>query len=256
MKKDIKFNPTFKFAGILLLILQFLIRAAILDVLSLLLFSAPQTRAKRKALLIQKHARLALNLLEIKIHSSFRLQIESGGLIVCNHLSYVDVLVIAAQTPVLFITSVETKTSGLEGWLCRMAGCIFVERRKITSLKSEAQEIDALLSERVPIVLFPEATSSSGNTVLPFRSSLYECAIRNRIPVHALCIQYPEPSSAIPYHGNMKLLPHLFNLCRTHGTVAQLDFIETLNSEEFGDRKQLAKKTRARIQAVYVPRTQ
>ena len=105
-----------------------------------------------------------------------------------NHVSYVDILVIASRTPAVFITSVELKRTFPLGMLAWFGGSLFVERRSPAGLKQEISAIARTLQEGTSVVLFPEGTTFDGDHVRPFRSSLFTAAIRAAVPVQPVCI--------------------------------------------------------------------
>src|SRR2546426_8473171 len=102
--------------------------------------------------------------------------IPTTGLLVSNHLSYLDILVLAAISPCLFVAKQEVKHWPLFGWFARLAGTVFVHRESRIQAATAASEIDAALRTGVLVVLFPEGTSSGGEAILPFKSSLLEPA--------------------------------------------------------------------------------
>ena len=174
-----------------------------------------------------------------------------SGLIVANHLSYVDVLVLSRVAPFLFVTSVEVKHSFGLGLITRLAGCLFVERRSRTQLKSESSRIEEVLASRIPVVLFPEGTSSDGSDVLPFRPALFQSAIDAEVPVHLFQISYDD--DAVPYHGDHRFLSHLLKLCSRKKIRARLRYLGRLRPE-VGDRKTLANHAELRIRSAHVSR--
>jgi 1-acyl-sn-glycerol-3-phosphate acyltransferase len=103
-------------------------------------------------------------------------------------------------------------------------------------------------------VLFPEATSTDGADVRPFRSSLYECALQARVPIHSFCVRYAPADAGIPYYGEMTLLPHLFGLCDGRDRMATLEFLDTIEPSATLERKALARTTRLQIRQAYVSR--
>jgi 1-acyl-sn-glycerol-3-phosphate acyltransferase len=239
----------------ILLILEFFAVAALEHGFFLLLKRERNGLNRRKSHLIRNYSKRALGILNVgvRFHPETHPWLK-GGLIVCNHLSYIDVLVISSCIPTLYITSVETGSSGWIGAICRIAGCLFVERRKVTALRGEVTDIHKTLSSGLPIVLFPEATSSDGCDVLPFKSSLFECALRSKVPIHSLCLKYAPRGPGIPYHGDMTLLPHLFSLCDGLPRIATLDFLDTLDPSDTLERKGAARTTHLQIRKAYVSR--
>jgi len=255
MKSSTRFDRNLRFLGMLGLIAGFALIAAIQHLFWKLVRGGETDLYRAKARRIGVECRRALRLLRIGVRfepgeSPWR----QGGLIVCNHLSYIDILVLSSQLPALYITSVETGSMGWIGTLCRIAGCVFVERRNPNALSSEISRIESLLRAGIPVVLFPEATSTDGRDVLPFKSALYECALRAKVPIHSFCIRYAPRESGVPYHGEMTLLPHLHQLCDGLPRIATLEYLDTLPPSDTLERKAAARGTHARIRDAYVSR--
>ena len=230
MKNVISLKSLVKFIAVLIFIGAFLLESLIVPF-------------DKKRNLIQYYSKRVLKILEIDISNLESAPELNNGLSVCNHISYIDILVIASQYPSLFITSMETKESGWVGKLCQLAGCLFVDRRRILTLKNETSQLNDVLLSGTPVVLFPEATSSNGKSILPFRSSLYECAIQAQVPIHTLCIHYGEQNEIFAYYGDISLLPHLFKICSLERTTVSLHLIATLPVDQHTSRKYLAEKS-------------
>src|SRR5437764_10384856 len=109
----------------------------------------------------------------------------SNGLLVCNHLSYMDILVLSSLTPAVFVAKREVKSWPVFGWFARLAGTLFVDCERRTQVGKVTNQIESVLNEGVLTILFPEGTSSGGETVLPFKSSLLEPATRQTNSLYA-----------------------------------------------------------------------
>ncbi|MBU6154465.1 MAG: 1-acyl-sn-glycerol-3-phosphate acyltransferase [Bdellovibrionales bacterium] len=206
---------------------------------------------KKCASRIATYANRALRILGIRTYLLDAPPEVRSGLIVSNHLSYVDVLVLSRVAPFLFITSMEVKNSFGLGLITRLGGCLFVERRSRNHLKAESNSIQEVLSARIPVVLFPEGTSSQGSEVLPFRPALFQSAIDARVPVHLFQISYDD--ECVPYHGEHLFLPHLLQLCSRKRIRANLQYLGRISSESV-DRKTLANLAESRIRSAHVSR--
>lgn len=185
-----------------------------------------------------------------------------ASLIVCNHLSYVDVLVIAALFPCVFVTSVETRQNGLVGLICKLAGCLFVERRSRAGLEPVIQSLAEVLRDGSSISIFPEATTSDGRELLPFRPALFEAALRAPVPVLVLGLNYRsidgQPLSAVNhdqlyYYGKIQLFDHLRKFLRLRRVEAELEILQLIPPGQYTDRKVLAQSTRSLIASAYAP---
>jgi len=185
---------------------------------------------------VQKYCRLILKIFNIHVEYPLGQSPAKGRLIICNHLSYVDVLVLFAQYPSLFVTSVEIQETPFLGTLCKLGGCFFVERRKSKrgpgQIQDEISSMKSQLEKGRNVFLFPEGTSSDGTGVLPFKSSFFQAAIDCNSPIRPLCIKY-DKIEAVAWYGDMGFISHLYKLCREPGinaVVAELDELEPLQS--------------------------
>lgn len=103
--------------------------------------------------------------------------VPSTGLLVCNHLSYLDILVLGATTPCIFVSKCEVRRWPVFGWFASLAGTLFLRREKKSAVARMTHEMRRAMNNGVLLVLFPEGTTSDGRDVLPFKSSLLEPTI-------------------------------------------------------------------------------
>jgi len=173
----------------------------------------------------------------------------SHGLMVCNHLSYVDIVALGALAPTVFVAKREVRDWPVFGWFARLAGTVFVNRESRSQVGQVAGQIETRLNDGALVVLFPEGTSSDGKTVLPFKSSLLEPATRLSQPLTTALIQYELPDGDVGeevcYWKDMTLVPHLINLLSKPSLCATVSF--TPSKAAGPDRKQLARQLHAEV---------
>src|SRR5690606_9294588 len=116
--------------------------------------------------------------------------LDEKSLIVSNHMGFIDILLLASQSPVLFVTSNEMRETPFLGLLTEMAGCIYVERRSRTKILDELQNIVKALKDGFRIVLYPEATSTNAEQVLPFKKTLIMAAAYAEIPIQPVVVNF------------------------------------------------------------------
>lgn len=170
--------------------------------------------------------------------------VPSSGLLVCNHLSYLDILVLSAITPCVFISKSEVKRWPVFGWFAWLAGTLFVRRRQRSDVARLTHQMRRVLDCGQLLVLFPEGTTSDGSQLLPFKSSLLEPAVHPPQNVAVGCIEYAlhdgDVSQEVCYWKDMALVPHLLNLLGKRGLQARVQFA---NPPWTGtDRKELARQ--------------
>jgi len=175
--------------------------------------------------------------------------VPTRGFMVCNHLSYMDILVISACTPVLFVAKREVRGWPVFGWFARLAGTLFVHRESRTQVGQVASEIEDAMARGMLVVLFPEGTSSDGKEVLPFKSSLLEPVTRNGYPVTAALVTYEladgDVGEEVCYWKDMTLVPHLLNLMSKESLKARIRFQPS--SSERTNRKELARQLHVEV---------
>lgn len=207
----------------------------------------PHLLLSSRAAWLQNTSRQLLRVFRIEIQ--FGGDIPSSGLLACNHLSYVDILVLAALSPCLFVAKREVQHWPVFGWFAKLAGTLFVDRQQRTQTAQTVDQIEAALQAGALVVLFPEGTSSGGHTVLPFKSALLEPATRQTYSLTAGLLQYElcdgDSSEEVCYWKDMTLLPHLINLCSKRSVQALVHFNPLRDAST--DRKQLARQLHAEV---------
>lgn len=178
-----------------------------------------------------------------------------GRLIVANHTSWIDPLLFAARRPAVFVTSLEVEGDALLGRICTAAGCLFVDRRAVGGLRGTCARITALLAGKHDVVVFPEATSTDGRQVLPFRPAAFAAAIAAQAEVLPVALAHHAVDgraavgnrrARVCWYGDMAFLPHLAGLLPGSGTISELRWLAPAGP---GDRKAVAVATHQRIVA-------
>jgi 1-acyl-sn-glycerol-3-phosphate acyltransferase len=171
---------------------------------------------------------------------------RGGFLLVANHLSYLDVVVLAGALRCGFVAKSEVARWPVLGFLARSMGTVFVERERKRGLPAVAAEMQAWLARGGRLVLFPEGTSTDGSGLRPFRSSLLAPALALACPVHHAALRYRTPAGETPaeasvcWWGEMAFLPHFLALLALPRIEAELAFgQEPVRAD---DRKHLARR--------------
>ena len=178
-------------------------------------------------------------------------------LLVSNHLSYVDIIAFASQMNSTFIAKREVSNWPLIGVLARSMNTIFIDRTNRGDIPRVLSATESALSKGQNVILFAEGTSSSGESVLPFNSSLLEVAAKLKCPVSYASLTYETPVNHVPAHlsicwwGDMTFLDHLFNLLRLPFFNAAITYGEMPVSPN--DRKTLARELWRKVSAQFNP---
>ena len=195
--------------------------------------------------------KICLRIFGIKIKTFGKVSINSPILLISNHASYLDIIILGSLFKTSFIAKKEISKWPLLGILAKLQNTIFIDRR-VSSLKSQENKIIKHLNEKKNLVIFPEGTSSDGNRVLPFKSSLFnifEKNLNSKILVQTITIVYKKINGIpmnrierknITWHSNMDLIPNIFNVLKKLSIEVEVIFNdEFLPSKEY-DRKKLA----------------
>ena len=179
------------------------------------------------------------------VHWQVEGDIPATGLIVSNHISYVDILVFSAVTGCSFVSKAEVKDWPLFGPFAKLSGTVFVWRHSASDSARAYSELRECLKEGHPVALFPEGTTNDGETVLPFRSTMFQAPIDVGARVVPTRIGYSLDDGTvrddIAFWGDMTALPHAMNLFTKRRIECRIGFGEPLPAGS--DRKQLAKVT-------------
>jgi len=207
------------------------------------------TTAQRAAWL-HEWCGVTLRRLGIKIESDG--EFPARGLLVSNHLSYLDILVFSALSPCVFVSKKEVRSWPLYGWLARVAGTVFVDRSRSADSYRANLGMGRALSEGNIVVLFPEGTSSDGTSLLPFHAALFEAAITSREPVTAARISYAAEDGSVEndicYWGTMSFGPHVLRFLSLRGVRARVRF--AAEARMFEERRTAANATRDAVLAL------
>lgn len=196
---------------------------------------------------LQRNARRVLRVFATSVEVAGPL--PKTGLLVSNHLGYLDIPLLGSLTPVVFVSKYEVRDWPVLGWFSRMAGTIYIRRERRSDVARIAREIHSVMREGHLVVLFPEGTSSDGRQILPFKSSLLEPATGTDHELFAGHITYTITGGSVKndvcYWGDMAFLPHAVKLLTRPRVAARVSFSRVQTSE--ASRKDLARQLHAEV---------
>lgn len=180
-----------------------------------------------------------------------------AGALVANHSSWMDIPVLRAVRLIYFVSKAEVATWPGIGFITRVTGTIFIDRRR-----TEAKRQEALLRSRIAhdqlLCFFPEGTSTDGLRVLPFKSSLfsafYDGEVGTDLPIQPVTIRYrPGAGRALPdsfygWWGSMSLERSIWSIMAlSRGGTVEVIFHPPVSARQFPDRKRLAEHCQAAV---------
>jgi len=167
----------------------------------------------------------------------------SPGLLVCNHISWLDIFVINALAPAAFVSKDDVQHWPLIGWLCARTETIFLERGSRAAAQRTRETMIACLRDGAHVAVFPEGTTTDGSRLLPFHAALFQSAIDAGTPVVPLALRYLDaagrPSRAPAYDGDVALWQCLRAIARAQGLTVRIDVLAPLDTYAC-DRRHLA----------------
>jgi len=177
---------------------------------------------------------------------------EAPFVLVSNHLSYVDVILIGSQVRCVFISKADVEGWPLIGPLVRSVGTLFIDREAKRDLPEVVRRMEDVLESGRGVVFFPEGTTGRGDRVARFRPSLLAPAARSKRPVHYAALSYRTRQECLPadraicWWGDMKFGAHFLQLLAMPGFDASLTFGKEPIRED--DRKLLAMRLHREIE--------
>jgi 1-acyl-sn-glycerol-3-phosphate acyltransferase len=188
------------------------------------------------------HQSCARGLGAIDLQLSAAGQFPASGMVVSNHLSYLDILAFSAALPCVFVSKAEVERWPIFGRYARWAGTVFVRRHDQGDAARANASVAEALQNGVPVLLFPEGTTTDGHRVLRLHSTMLQPAIDAAALVTPCAINYElddgDVGQEVCWWGDMALLPHVWNLLGKKVIRARITFGEPMLAS--GDRKQLS----------------
>ena len=206
-----------------------------------------------RAAWMQRSNRLVIAAMGIRCHVEGPVPTRPT-LIAANHLSYLDIVIASAAIPCAFVAKHEIASWPVFGRLGTLGGTIFLDRASRISAWDAVDRMAERLSDGVPVLFFPEGTSTDGSEVIRFHSTLFASAIELGLPVTPLAIFYAPKGSQITeagqgsgikekdlcWFGDDLFYPHLLRVLGVNGFTAVVRFGEP---ELFVDRQAAAWRT-------------
>lgn len=212
-----------------------------------LLFIFPFVSQTQKDRHIQQWSKQLLKIfhIQLRVVGANKL-VSTPYLLASNHISWLDIHVINAFKPVRFVAKSEVRAWPVFGWMAVQLGTVFIRR---DSARHARQVVDqmAVVLKAESVCIFPEGTSTAGESVLPFKPNLFESAILAKVPVTPVAIAYRSRSTGLrsdapAFIGKMGLLESMSNVISNRDIEAHLSLLEPylISNAANPDRKELA----------------
>jgi 1-acyl-sn-glycerol-3-phosphate acyltransferase len=170
------------------------------------------------------------------------------ALLACNHVSWLDPIVVAAFAPCAPISKLDVRGWPVVGALAGRLGVIFHERGNPRSGIQVLQEAEQTLRHRVALLNFPEGTTTDGAAVLRFRRGLFGLALRLGVPVVPVALRYLPADLA--WTGDATFMPHYLRLAARGTSRVRLRFGEPIQPVDHPTANAMAEAARDRVVAL------
>ena len=214
-------------------------------------FLRPANRASldARAAWLQRTCRRCLRVLHLKIETVGHL--PHGALLTPNHVGYMDILILSALAPTVFVSKAEVGSWPLFGWFAKRAGTRFLRRDLKRDLPRVGAELGPVIDHGINLVIFLEGTSTDGLGVIPFKPSLLEPAVQGAWPVAPVALIFFAPpghdaSIEIAWWGTMPLPQHLLTFAGLEWSKVRVTFGPVRVAT--GERKAMASQLQKEVQ--------
>ena len=213
--------------------------------------------------------RILCALIGVRIREIGRQSTASPALILSNHVSWLDICVISALAPVVFVAKSEVARWPLFGWLARLQRTIFINRQARHQTGAATREIASRLLGGDAVVLFAEGTSSDGIRVLPFRSSLVgavhhalgDGTHHSHVTVQPMSLAYTGFDGLpvgrglrerVAWYGDVELIPHLLHVLASGAIDVTVSWGEATAYDMAADRKAITRVSETSVRRMTI----
>jgi len=182
----------------------------------------------------------------------------AGGAVVSNHLSYLDILLYSAVRPFVMVSKSDVRGWPLLGWLTAQAGTVYVDR---CGTPESYPAVNAAMAGAyrtgLPVLFFPEGTTTNASEVMPFRRGLFHSVLHGHVPLRTAALRYSlgdgnsgaTVADDVCWWGDALLAPHLIKLLGLREVRATVRFEE--REIDGLDRFELAENARGAVEEMY-----
>lgn len=210
--------------------------------------SAPRRRAE-----VRRWSHKLLTILGVRIHAANHpAALPPCCMLVTNHISWLDVFVVLASHPSVFVAKSEIRGWPVVGWLCERAGTLFIERGNRGAARRVNAAIVAALQKGTVVSVYPEGTTSDGRRLGRFHAALFQPAIDAGATLLPLALCYTDRNgrhcSATDFVGETSFAESLWSTTSARHIVADLQWLAPVDCSG-RERRELARETAAAIAA-------
>jgi len=180
-------------------------------------------------------SRCLVRLCGVKVHVMGEPRMQGPALWVANHVSWIDIFILAGIRGVLFVAKSEIRGWPVVGWLVAKVGTVFLHRGQRRAIRQVGDEMQVRFQRGEVIGLFAEGTTSTGFDVLPFHSSLFDPPIRAQVDIQPVALRFlhhGRRSDFASFVGEETLVANLWTLLGATGVSVEVEFLPVISAEQ------------------------
>jgi 1-acyl-sn-glycerol-3-phosphate acyltransferase len=212
-------------------------------------------RGRARAVTVRALARALLTALGARLVLRGRLP-RRGSLLVANHVSWLDVVVLAAVAPTRLVAKSDVRSWPGLGALAAASGTIFVDRARPKALPGTVAEVADALRAGTSVTVFPEGTTYCGADQGPFRPAMFQAAVDTGAPVVPMTVSYQAgglETRATAFLGEDTLWTSVRRVCGLRGVTVSLVTSPALHPAPGADRRLLARAAQSSVRLTALP---
>lgn len=178
-----------------------------------------------------------LRICGIRVRTHGRRPIRAPQLIVSNHVSWIDIVVINSVRPSSFVAKSEVRGWPVVGWLVAGAGTVFIERSRRHAVRDVVAALRTRFADGEPVGLFPEGTTSDGSGLLPFYASLLEPGLATGVPIQPVALRFchhGQRSALAAFIGDDTFFANVWRVLGTSGLSIDVLFLPPIATQVDG----------------------
>ncbi|MGQ4416123.1 lysophospholipid acyltransferase family protein [Streptomyces sp. SAS_269] len=194
---------------------------------------------------IRRWCRAVVRAAGVRIRLTGSAPAEGGVLLVANHVSWLDIPLLAAVRPARMLAKSEIRRWPVAGRLAALGGALFIERDRLRALPETVARIGTALRAGAAVAVFPEGSTWCGRARGPFRRAVFQAALDARVPVQPVRLSYrgagAGAATAAAFVGEDTLFASLWRVASAHGLEAEVEVRPLIPAGRHHDRRTLAR---------------
>ncbi|MGW1952932.1 lysophospholipid acyltransferase family protein [Streptomyces sp. NPDC001920] len=208
-------------------------------------------RGRVPAALVRRWCRWVVRAAGVRVRIDGGAAPDGGLLLVANHISWLDIPLLAAVRPARMLAKSEIRRWPVAGRLTARSGALFIDRDRIRALPDTVARIAGALRAGDAVTVFPEGSTWCGRAQGPFRRAAFQAALDAGVPVQPVRLRYRvaggPPSTAPAFVGEDSLLRSVWRVVTTRGLVAEVEVRAAIPAGSRPDRRTLARAAEASV---------